>query len=63
MDQKAGFGFGLTGMRERVHALGGSLVLLSEPGRGLSVTAILPVPATSNIRGNQLRALSVAGEA
>lgn len=63
MDQKAGFGFGLTGMRERVHALGGSLVLLSDPGRGLSVTAILPVPATSNTGCHQLRALSVAGEA
>jgi two-component system sensor histidine kinase UhpB len=59
MDQKAGFGFGLTGMRERAHALGGSLVLLSEPGRGFSVTATLPVPAPSN----QLRAFSFAGEA
>ena len=63
MDQKVGFGFGLTGMRERAHALGGSLVLLSEPGPGFSVTATLPVPTPSNAPSNKLRALSFAGEA
>ena len=48
MDKTAGFGFGLTGMRERVHALGGRLVLMREPGLGLSVTATLPFPAPSD---------------
>jgi two-component system, NarL family, sensor histidine kinase UhpB len=48
MDKTAGFGFGLTGMQERVHALGGRLVLMREPGLGLSVTATLPFPAPSN---------------
>lgn len=33
---------GLTGMRERVEALGGMLELESEPGRGVRVTATLP---------------------
>ena len=46
-DKTAGFGFGLTGMQERVHALGGQLVLIREPGLGLSVTATLPLPAAS----------------
>jgi len=58
MDKTAGFGFGLTGMRERVHALGGRLVLAQEPGLGLSVTATFPVPAGSN----QVRASSFAGD-
>ena len=48
MDKTAGFGFGLTGMQERIHALGGGLVLMREPGLGLSVTATLPLPAPSN---------------
>jgi two-component system sensor histidine kinase UhpB len=48
-DKTAGFGFGLTGMQERVLALGGQLVLIREPGLGLSVTATLPLPAASNL--------------
>ncbi|HUB64910.1 MAG TPA: ATP-binding protein [Methylocella sp.] len=47
MDKTAGFGFGLTGMRERVQALGGCLVLKREPGLGLSVTATLPLATPS----------------
>ena len=50
-DKTAGFGslgFGLTGMQERVQALGGRLVLTREPGLGLSVTASLPIPAPNN---------------
>ncbi|MGH6836381.1 MAG: ATP-binding protein [Methylocella sp.] len=39
MDKAAGFGFGLTGMQERVEALGGRLVLTRKPGLGFSVTA------------------------
>ncbi|MGH6841988.1 MAG: sensor histidine kinase, partial [Methylocella sp.] len=59
MDKTAGFGFGLTGMRERVQALGGRLVLAQEPGLGFSVTATFPVPAGSG----QVRATSFAGNA
>lgn len=57
MDETASFGFGLTGMRERVHALGGTLVLNQEGRPGLSVTAALPFPVVSD----QLRASSSAG--
>jgi two-component system sensor histidine kinase UhpB len=37
-------GFGLLGMRERVEALGGSVAVSSEPGRGVTVSALLPLP-------------------
>ncbi|HSD60268.1 MAG TPA: histidine kinase [Burkholderiales bacterium] len=36
-------GFGLLGMRERVEALGGSVVVGSEAGRGVAVSAVLPL--------------------
>jgi two-component system sensor histidine kinase UhpB len=49
MDKTAGFGFGLAGMQERVHALGGRLVLMREPGLGLTVTATLPLATPSNL--------------
>ena len=58
-DKTAGFGFGLTGMQERVQALGGRLVLTRKPGLGFSVTATLPFPA----RSNRVRASSFAGGA
>jgi two-component system, NarL family, sensor histidine kinase UhpB len=51
MDKMAGFGFGLTGMQERVQALGGRLVLTQEPGLGLSVKATLPVPNNLALSG------------
>jgi signal transduction histidine kinase len=38
-------GFGLTGMRERVAIVGGSLEVASAPGRGTEVRAELPLPA------------------
>jgi signal transduction histidine kinase len=48
-DQGRGFdpdastaGFGLTGMRERVEALGGGLTIESAPGQGATITARLP---------------------
>jgi two-component system sensor histidine kinase UhpB len=42
-EPEGGVGFGLIGMRERVAALGGSLVVENGPGaRGLTVTARLP---------------------
>jgi two-component system sensor histidine kinase UhpB len=59
IDKAAGFGFGLTGMRERVHALGGRLIITHEPGMGLSVMAILPFPAPVG----QVRASSLVGNA
>jgi signal transduction histidine kinase len=39
---RAGKGFGLTSMRERVAALGGSLSIDSRPGKGTEVSATLP---------------------
>jgi signal transduction histidine kinase len=37
-----GTGFGLTGMRERVESLAGTLVVDAAPGAGTTVTARLP---------------------
>lgn len=39
---RVGKGFGLTGMHERVSALGGSLSIDSQPGQGTEVSATLP---------------------
>lgn len=38
-----GGGFGLFGMRERVHELGGSFLLESAPGEGTHVSALIPI--------------------
>jgi PAS domain S-box-containing protein len=35
--------FGILGMKERVHALGGNFELISSPGHGTKITAIVPV--------------------
>jgi signal transduction histidine kinase len=35
-------GFGLSGMRERVEMAGGTFLLESAPGRGMSFSATLP---------------------
>jgi signal transduction histidine kinase len=35
-------GFGLSGMRERVEMAGGTFILESKPGRGMSFAATLP---------------------
>ncbi len=40
--ERAGKGYGLTGMHERVAALGGSLSIDSRPGHGTEVSATLP---------------------
>ena len=41
---------GLTGMRERVHSLGGTLTLATSPGQGTRITVTVPIhpskPAT-----------------
>jgi signal transduction histidine kinase len=36
-------GFGLRGMRDRVHKAGGEISFSAQPGRGFGVTAMLPV--------------------
>jgi len=41
-----GSGFGLFGMRERVHELGGSFLLESAAGQGTHVSALIPVEPT-----------------
>ena len=39
-------GFGLTGMRQRVHGVGGELAVESTPGEGTAISASVPaVPA------------------
>lgn len=44
-DPRAGTGYGLRVMRERVTALGGTLTVESAPGEGTAVAATLPLPA------------------
>lgn len=66
IDEGAGFdlsqleegGFGLTIMRERAEAVGGSLELHSEPGRGTQVIAYLPRLLENHIQ-NGVRGLRV----
>jgi signal transduction histidine kinase len=42
-DRPRGGGFGLIGMRERLHAIRGDLTIHSEPGQGTEITAVVPV--------------------
>ena len=44
-------GNGLSGMRERLHAFGGSLECASRPGYGFNVAAFLPLHSTPIIKG------------
>ena len=50
-------GFGLTGMRERVHALGGQLGVVSRPGQGTVIDAVLPLGANEPIEMNSLQSV------
>jgi len=43
-------GLGLIGMHERVESLGGHLTVESEPGKGTTITASLPLPANLRLR-------------
>jgi len=43
---------GLTSMRERVEALGGTFQVNSQPGSGTQVTATIPMPRTSRENGH-----------
>jgi signal transduction histidine kinase len=44
-DGEVGGGFGLTGMRQRVEGIGGTLLVESEPGQGTTIVATVPAPA------------------
>jgi signal transduction histidine kinase len=54
-------GTGLTGMRERVTALGGELRTGARPGGGFSVMARIPVPAQNTKTAQDLKAVSALG--
>ncbi|WP_369391990.1 sensor histidine kinase [Streptomyces sp. CG1] len=43
-DPSARLGMGLTSMRERAESLGGTVVVVSRPGRGTRVTLWMPLP-------------------
>jgi len=43
--------FGLAGLRERVHLLGGKLVVTSAPGNGTRVEVTIPAPVVANAVG------------
>ena len=47
-DPRRSRGMGILGMEERVKRLGGTLRVESQPGKGATVTADLPIPAGSN---------------
>ena len=47
-------GFGLTVMRERIHALGGSFIIESAPARGTTLLIIFPIQ-NRTAEGSKLR--------
>jgi signal transduction histidine kinase len=49
----SGGGFGLTGMRQRVGRLAGSLAIESEPGRGTAISAIVPAILRAGITATE----------
>ncbi len=54
----SGRGLGLTSMRERVEALGGTFHVKSQPGSGTHVTATIPIPRTRRDNANAALATS-----
>jgi signal transduction histidine kinase len=54
-------GFGLTGMRERLRLLGGSLMIESAPGEGTSITVALPLADRVEPRTERVEALVPSG--
>jgi signal transduction histidine kinase len=42
-------GLGILGMEERVHRLGGTFTVRSQPGQGVEITADLPFPPASGL--------------
>jgi signal transduction histidine kinase len=46
----SGDGFGLVGMHERVTLVGGKLEVISRPGEGTTLTAVLPAPSPYQVR-------------
>jgi len=44
---RTGFHFGMKGMRERTESLGGKLEIVTAPGQGTRVTALLPLGRSS----------------
>jgi len=54
----SGRGLGLTSMRERVEALGGTFHVNSQPGSGTQVTATIPIPRTRRENGHAALATS-----
>ena len=47
-------GIGLTGMQDRIAALGGTLRIESEPGRGTRVSGSVPLAVEASIGGRAL---------
>jgi signal transduction histidine kinase len=45
----AGDGFGLMGMTERARMMGGDLTVESAPGKGTTVTIVVPCSATGEV--------------
>lgn len=65
-DERVEGGFGLTGMRQRVEALGGGMLIESAPDEGTSLTVELPAPPDGVLEPAPVSAASAgasAGEA
>lgn len=48
-EQKSTHSFGLLGMRERAHLLGGSFEITGQPGRGTTLTVRIPAPQAAPV--------------
>lgn len=55
-------GFGLRGLRERVELRGGTLDVTSEPGRGTTLTATLPVVRAASVETTEGRPVETSAE-